>query len=152
MTPPPGERLLRYVGDTVRFTLRDAQTAPSPTSGWQAKLRTNLGRAALLREEVIRAHFEKVPFAGASWRDIPMRWENGGWSLTLPLTEVGFFKAKAYLIDPQGYQVWPDGPDFGVSIHPDAYRTANTIYCAFPRLFGAGKAAAATRIPNSKRR
>ncbi len=147
MTPSPGERLLRFVGDTVRFTLRDAQTVPSPASGWQAKLRTNLGRAALLREEIIRAHFENVPFAGASWRDIPMCWENGEWSLTLPLTEVGFFKAKAYLIDPQGYQVWPDGPDFGVSIHPDAYRTANTIYCAFPRLFGASKIAAATADP-----
>jgi len=145
MTPPVGERLLRFVGDTVRFALRGGRAGQSLKSGWQARLRTNLGHAALLREEIIRARFENIPFAGASWRDLPMRWENGEWVLTLPLTEVGFFKAKAYLIDPRGYQVWPEGPDFGVSVHPDAYRTANTIYCAFPRLFGASRAAASTR-------
>ncbi|MBI3876383.1 MAG: amylo-alpha-1,6-glucosidase, partial [Verrucomicrobia bacterium] len=144
MTPPTGERLLRYVGDTLRFTLRGASPEQSPANGWQAKLRTHLGRAAALRDEIIQARSQGVPFAGASWRDLPMRWEDGEWTLTLPLAEVGFFKAKAYLIDPKGYQVWPDGADFGVSVHPDAYRTANTIYCAFARLFGENKTASST--------
>jgi hypothetical protein len=141
MNPPPGERLLRFVGDTIRFTLRPAGVGQAPHHRWQAKLRTNLGRAELLREEIIKARFKGVPFAGASWRDIPMRWEDGEWTLTLPLTETGYFKAKAYAIDPQGYQVWPDGADFGLSVHPDQYRSANTIYCAFPRMFGPNKTA-----------
>jgi len=68
-----------------------------------------------------------------------------GWSLELPLAEPGYFKAKAYLLDPRGWQHWPEGPDVGVSVHPDCYRTANTIYCVFARLFGATRTAANTR-------
>ena len=34
---------------------------------------------------------------------------------------------------------WPTGPDAGISVHPDSYRTANTIYCAFARLFRRNK-------------
>ncbi len=60
----------------------------------------------------------------------------GGWELELPLVEPGFFKAKPYLVDPRGWQHWPEGPDAGIAVHPDAYRTGNTIYCAFARLFG----------------
>src|SRR6185295_7371390 len=63
----------------------------------------------------------------------------GAWTVSLSLTEPGFFRAKAYAIDPLGRQHWPEGHDFGVSVHPDAYRTANTIYCAFPRMFGPSK-------------
>ena len=81
-----------------------------------------------------------------------MQAKDGEWSLELPLAEAGYFKAKAYLIDPQGWQHWPDGPDVGISVHPDSYRTANTIYCAFTRLFGAPRTAAAHgRTKNWKR-
>ena len=61
------------------------------------------------------------------------------WEVEFPLAEVGYFKAKAYLADAQKWQHWPDGPDAGISVHPDFARTANTIYCAFTRLFGATK-------------
>ncbi len=71
--------------------------------------------------------------------------------LELPLTEPGYFKAKAYLIDPQGWQHWPDGPDVGISVHPDAYRTANTIYCAFTRMFGGTRTLAQARRTKSWR-
>jgi len=143
MTPAVGERLQRFVGDRVSFGLkdRDGQGAPE---GWTAKLRTNLGRAALLRREIVQAHTGGLSQAGASWRDLPMRREGGGWALDLPLAEPGFFKAKAYLIDPRGWQVWPSGPDFGIAVHPDSYRTANTIYCAFARMFGSSRAAVST--------
>ena len=143
MTPAPGERQLRFVGDHVRFVLKD-QHGRRPPPGWSARLRTNLGRADVLRREIIQSHTRGLPLAGASWRDLPMREENGEWSLDLPLAEVGYFRAKAYLIDPNGWQHWPDGSDAGISVHPDSYRTANTIYCAFPRLFGASKTAATT--------
>ena len=74
--------------------------------------------------------------------------KNGdGWQIELPLAEAGYFKAKAYLLDPKGWQHWPDGPDVGISVHPDFARTANTIYCAFTRLFGATR-----NLPSAARR
>ncbi|HXJ62093.1 MAG TPA: hypothetical protein VNU68_36100, partial [Verrucomicrobiae bacterium] len=141
MTPGPGERLVRFVGDQLSFSLSFAQGTPLPED-WQARLRTNLGRGDTLRREILQAH---APGNGrrlalASWRDVPMQCRNGIGSLSFSLTEPGFFKAKAYAIDPRGRQYWPDGPDFGVSVHPDAYRTANTIYCAFTRMFGETRA------------
>ena len=143
MSPAPGERKLRFVGDTLRFVIKDRDARRA--RGWQARLRTNIGRAEALRREILQAHTSGIPVGGASWRDLPMREENGEWSLELPLAEVGFFKAKAYLLDPKGWQHWPEGRDVGICVHPDSYRTGNTIYCAFPRLFGAAK----TAIENS---
>ena len=141
MDPAPGERLLRFVGDRVRFTLRDGGGHP----GWRALLRTNLGRAATLRREIIAAHAGGAVPAGASWRDLPMQKTGDDWQIELPLAEAGCFKAKAYLLDSKGWQHWPDGPDIGISVHPDFVRTANTIYCAFTRLFGATKNLPSTR-------
>ncbi len=135
MSPAPGTRVVRHAGDTLTFTL----TAPNggAPDGWQARLRTNLGRADRVREEILQSHFEKLPLAGAAWRDLPLQpTPDGNWTLTIPLTEVGYFKAKAYAIDPRGFQHWPDGPDIGISIQPAWTRTANTVYCAFPRMFG----------------
>ncbi len=105
--------------------------------GWRARLRTNIGRAVRLREEIVRSHFERIPLAGASWRDLPMAIHGDRAVLSLPAAEVGFFKSKAYLLDPEGFQHWPPGADAGVGVHPSWTRTANTIYCAFPRMFGA---------------
>ena len=62
--------------------------------------------------------------------------DGAGWSLDLPLAEPGYFKAKAYALDPRGWQRWPEGPDVGISVHPNKYRTSNILYCAFTRLFG----------------
>ncbi len=135
MEPATGGRLVRFVGDRVRFTLRDGDGG----NGGRALLRTNLGRAAALRREIIAAHAGGPVHAGASWRDIPMQRNGGLWQIELPLAETGFFKAKAYLLDPKGWQHWPEGPDAGLSVHPDFARTANTIYCAFARLFGPTK-------------
>src|SRR5437763_15942048 len=108
MSPAPGERLLRFVGDTIRFTLRTVEGQPLPP-GFQARLRTNLGRAALVQREVVQSYSAKIPIAGGSWRDVPLREEQGQWTIELTLTEVGFFKAKAYALDPAGHQYWPEG-------------------------------------------
>ena len=67
-----------------------------------------------------------------------------GWELKLPMAEVGHFKAKAYLLDQKNWQIWPEGADVGICVHPDFARTANTIYCAFTRLFGRTKSEAGT--------
>ncbi len=145
MSPAPGERMVRFVGDKLHFTLQGGHGHPLPP-GVNARLRTNLGRAATIRREVIESYAGRIPLAGASWRDIPFDHTNDGWVIDLALTEVGFFWAKAYAIDAEGRQYWPDGADVGISVHPCAYRTANTIYCAFPRMFGAGKSATTTSI------
>ncbi len=138
MSPAPAERLLRFVGDSVRFSLRD-DANPNTKNGCRGFLRTNLGRAAARRREIIAAHAGGAAFAGESWRDLPMLNRDGVWEIELPLAEVGYFKAKPYLADEKKWQHWPDGPDAGISVHPDFARTANTIYCAFTRLFGASK-------------
>ena len=140
MYPAPGDCLKRFVGDRVRFVLTDSG-GQGVVKGWRARLRTNLGRAEVLRREIIQAHAKGLPLAGASWRDLPMNAQSDGWHLELPLTEVGFFKAKAYLVDSRGWQHWPLGDDVGISVHPDGYRTANAIYCAFTRMFGETKSA-----------
>jgi starch synthase (maltosyl-transferring) len=140
MSPAPGERLVRFTGDKIIFQLQ----ADAPKH-WQARLRTNLGRAAARRREIIAAHANSGGAApNSSWRDVPMRRTAAGWEIELPLAEVGFFKAKAYLLDEKNWQHWVDGPDAGISVHPNFARTANTIYCAFTRLFGATKNLAST--------
>ncbi len=151
MNPAPGERVLRFVGDQVQFSLRPEDGTPLPP-GWRAFLRTNLGRAAMVRQEIVQACMGRIPLAGASWRDIPLTPTDHGWQLEMPLHEVGYFKAKAYAVDEKGWQHWPDGPDAGICIHPDYYRTANTIYCAFTRLFGATKSARQARDPVAETR
>jgi predicted glycogen debranching enzyme len=138
MTPAPGERLLRFVGDKILFTLRVEKNSAAQKNVC-AFLRTNLGRAAELRREIISAHAGGAAAAGASWRDLPMQKIPDGWQIELPLADVGYFKAKPYLLDGKNWQHWPDGSDVGISVHPDFARTANTIYCAFTRLFGATK-------------
>jgi predicted glycogen debranching enzyme len=161
MTPAPGSRIVQYVGDRLRFTLSlDPQERmrsrgdrpPGAGDGFRALLRTNLTRGARAREETVAlsgsASADPRTFAGASWRDIPLVPAGGGWELDLPLTEVGCFRAKAYLLDPRGRQHWPEGEDVGISVHPDHLRTGNTIYCAFPRMFGPGRAERSTRRPD----
>jgi predicted glycogen debranching enzyme len=142
MSPAPGERLVRHVGDSIRFSIA-GMPAPQPSHGWRARLRTTLCRGQALREEIIRAHTERVPPFGASWHDVPLDWDGSTWSRELVLTEVGYFPAKAYLVDSHGFQHWPEGPDFGLSVHPDWCRSANLLYCAFVRLFGESRSAAA---------
>ena len=138
MTPAPAERLLRFVGDKIRFKLRDEKNSAAQKN-LRAFLRTNLGRAAARRREIISAHAGGATFAGESWRDLPMQKNGDVWEIEIPLAEAGYFKAKAYLLDEKKWQHWPDGSDVGISVHPNFARTANTIYCAFARLFGATK-------------
>lgn len=144
MTPAPGERILRFVGDVAHFTLRSS--SPDLIPGGKAILRTNLGKATRLRKEIIESYAGKRPLSVAFWRDIPMnRQADGSWSLELPITEPGYFKAKAFFVDSFGQQIWPDGPDAGLCCHPNSHRTGNTIYCAFTRMFGPTKAERITR-------
>ncbi len=148
MTPLPGTRVVHYTGDRIRIEL----SHPAPgSSGWQGRLRTNLTRAEQTRREVIglasAQSAETATFAGAAWRDIPMKPTAAGWEVDFPLCEVGYFRAKAYCLGPEGQQHWPEGQDMGISVHPDHLRTGNTIYCAFPRMFGETRDRVSTRQP-----
>lgn len=134
MEPATGERLLRFVGDRLCFRLKLSQGGVSGKA--TAYLRTTLGRAALLRREVLGGHGSDVAVDGTAWRNVPMRRVADGWEVSLTLTEAGYFRAKAFVVDERGFQVWPAGEDTGVTVHPNPVRTANTIYCAFTRLFG----------------
>ena len=149
MYPGPGERLSRFVGDRVRFSLRNAESSVQP-KGWQAALRTNLGRAARMRDEFITSVQARRPPTHLAWRDIPLTWQDGEWAVELPVTEVGYFQAKAYARDPNGWQHWPEGADIGIAVQPNTCRTANTIYCAFTRMFGPSKTATQTLNPASQ--
>jgi predicted glycogen debranching enzyme len=134
MDPPSGERLLRFVGDRLRFRLRVSDGAVPERA--TAYLRTTLGRASLVRLEVLGGHGQDQAVDGTAWRNVPMHRTEGGWELTLTVTEAGYSRAKAFVLDEQGFQVWPAGEDVGITVHPSSVRTANTIYCAFTRLFG----------------
>src|SRR6266487_5461356 len=70
MIPGPGERLVRFVGDQLSFRL--SLGGGGLPEGWQARLRTNLGRGETLRREIIHAHTGQLKLANASWRDVPM--------------------------------------------------------------------------------
>ena len=151
MSPAPGERILRFVGDKIRFEIRNGNglsrqngAALEEGKDLRAFLRTNLGRAAARRKEIISAHAGHVASAGISWRDLPMQRNDDGWEIEISLAEAGYFQAKPYLLDEKKWQHWPEGSDIGISVHPDFARTANTIYCAFTRLFGATKNLAST--------
>lgn len=165
MTPAPGGRVLLFVGDRLAVSLQWGDGSQLP-KGWRAFLRTNLGRAEALRKEIINkwrvqnaeCKVEVVPggdeaaLTDNSWHDIPLEAAGSGatatmWHRELCLTETGYFKAKAYAVDERGRQHWPEGPDLGISVHPDRYRSANTIYCAFVRMFGATRTARATQAP-----
>ena len=67
MTPAPGDRLQRFVGDRLHFALKD-RDGRGAAKDWRAVLRTNLGRAEVLRREIIQAHTQGLPLAGAANR------------------------------------------------------------------------------------
>src|SRR5687768_3837669 len=95
MTPAPGERVLRFAGDRIPFSLawNDGRALPA---GWKARLRTNLGRGAALRREIIDGLAELAPPAGSrAWHDIEMEGAGTLWHRELALTEPGYFSAKA---------------------------------------------------------
>ena len=112
----------------------------------RALLRTNLTRAARAREETIglsgAASSDPRTFAGAAWRDIPLAPGDGRWELDLPLTEVGYFRRQGLLPGRPGPAALAGRRRRGHRRHPDHLRTGNTIYCAFPRMFGPGESRA----------
>ena len=137
--PRPGSRQLHFVGDTLTFHLR----VPEAWDG-QAWLRTSLGHGRSVRREIIRQVDRAENPLGRCWYDIPMTAVGSGhFRLTVALTEVGHFEAKAYFLSQDRTDpLWPPGTNTAVNVAPADTVCANIIYNAFVRQFGPNKSGA----------
>jgi len=131
--PTPGTQFIRYQGDALALSLE----LPAPQVG-AAWVRTNLGRADMRHTEIVQHVENDEPILAHDWHDIPMsNAEPGRYSLSLALTEVGRFEAKAFFLpDGSDEPVWPEGDNVVIKVEPGAYCCANSIYTAFVRQFG----------------
>jgi predicted glycogen debranching enzyme len=135
--PIPGTRMIRFCGNLLTFTLR----LPQSQSG-NAWVRTNIGQAKIVRNEIIREVEKSEPPLGRAWFDIPMkRMDDHRFEATLPLYEVGHFEAKCFFLkEGEAQPVWPPGPNTAVNVESADACCANIIYNAFVRQFGPNKA------------
>jgi len=132
-SPSPGSQHILHTGDTIEFTLQGDQ--PLNGTAW---LRSNLGNAATRRMEIMQHTLRQQPFLDLDWHDMPMRRVNErSFRITIPLTEVGFFQAKAFLL-PEGTDQphWPEGANAAIKVEPAEWVASCTMYTAFVRQFG----------------
>ncbi|MBO5958561.1 MAG: glycogen debranching enzyme N-terminal domain-containing protein, partial [Lentisphaeria bacterium] len=135
--PETGKHLVRYTGDTIEFRVQlTGRIVPG-----KAFLCTNLGNAALRRNEIIQEVEERITAGGADWSDLPMEKINDyTFSIRLALTEPGHFECKCSFIPDDGSEtVWAEGHNVHVNVEPAAYCCSNSVYCAFVRQFGENK-------------
>jgi predicted glycogen debranching enzyme len=132
-TPAPGDRLVCHRGDLLEFRLHFAVGGKG-----RAWLRTNLGRAAIRRREIIEHVEAGQAILARDWCDIPMRRTGEHtFAIVMPMAEVGAFQAKAYyMADGINEPVWPDGPNTGIKVEPAGTVAGNMVYTAFVRQFG----------------
>ncbi|MBW2099501.1 MAG: glycogen debranching enzyme N-terminal domain-containing protein [Deltaproteobacteria bacterium] len=145
--PEPGKRLLKFRGDTQTFKL----SLPRKEKG-NAWLRTNIGYADIARKEIVREVNHDEPLLGRDWFDIPMkRLDNQHFKLTLPLCDIGHFKAKClFLKEGESDPLWPEGKNTVINVEPADTCCANTIYNTFVRQFGPNKSGASIPTPSEK--
>jgi starch synthase (maltosyl-transferring) len=135
--PAPGTRMVRFCGDLLNFTLRLPQSEAG--TAW---VRTNIGQATIIREEIIREVEKNETPLGRAWFDIPMqRIDDRSFQVTLPLYEVGHFEAKCFFLKKgEVLPTWPPGTNTTVNVEAADACCANIIYNAFVRQFGPNKA------------
>ncbi|MBW2150162.1 MAG: glycogen debranching enzyme N-terminal domain-containing protein [Deltaproteobacteria bacterium] len=134
--PAPGAHLLKFCGDTLRFSL--SVSVPRKGRAW---LRTNLGHVEITRREIIReVESDETPL-GRDWFDIPMnRIDDRQFQVTLPLYQIGHFEAKCFFLEKEAANpIWPQGPNCAINVEPADTCCANIIYNAFVRQFGPNK-------------
>ena len=139
-SPAPSSSLLRHSGDDIVFELR---VEGAPASGGRAVLRTSLGGAKRKRRELVEAMDADRPPLALDWNDVPMEEVESSagvrrFAVRLPLVDIGSFHAKACFF-PEGSDrpFWPEGGDVLVKVAPAWTVCWSSIYCAFPRQFGA---------------
>jgi len=135
--PAPGTRLVRFCGDLLHLTLQ----LPCSQAG-TAWVRTNIGYASIIRDEIIREIEEKKTPLGKAWFDLPMqRLDERRFAATLPLCEAGHFEAKCYFLkEGETQPTWPPGLNTAINVDSADACCANIIYNAFVRQFGPNKA------------
>ena len=132
-TPAPEDFLLKWRGDTLTVTLE----LDSPRRG-RAAFRTNIGGASIRRREIIDETEKGVTPLARAWTDIPLKEiAPGKFSADIVLKEVGIFSGKACFF-PEGSEIpeWPEGRNTHIKVESGDTRSANSIYCVFPRQFG----------------
>ncbi|OVE74021.1 hypothetical protein BVX94_01705 [bacterium B17] len=130
--PETGTSSVFHCGDEITFTLET--DLKKNGSGW---IRTNIGRAEIRRQEVIDHTEKNKPILSHDWYDIEMTATSSGFTITLPLTEVGRFEAKTFFLPQDSTEpVWPEGDNIVIKVEPADTICANTIYNAFVRQFG----------------
>ena len=134
--PEPGTHMVLFRGDTQAFTL----TLDRGIKG-RAWLRTNIGQARVLRREIISEIQHETPSLGRGWFDIPMETvDDACFQVTLPLSEVGHFEAKAFFLkEGDKIPMWPEGGNISLNVCPADSCCANIIYNTFVRQFGPNK-------------
>lgn len=130
--PNVGSHILAYRGDVLKITLEMRDSGEG-----EAWIRTNVGRAAKRRRELIDHVEANHPILHADWHDIRMRRENGDvYSIGLPLLETGRFEAKSFFLPAGGTEPrWPAGSNMVIKVEPSEYASANTVYTSFVRQF-----------------
>ena len=132
-TPSPEDFILKWRGDTLTVTLE----LDSPRKG-RAAFRTNIGRAAVRRREIIDETEKGLTPLARAWTDIPLKEVKPGlFQTVIRLDEVGVFSGKACFF-PEGSEVpeWPEGRNTHIKVESGETRANNSIYCVFPRQFG----------------
>ena len=132
----PG-KLVSRCGDALTVRLHGVP------SGAKAYFRTNCGMVAAHRAELIAAMEDNAPVIGRDWHDLAMLDRgNGVFELVMPLTEVGVFSGKCYIVRDKGIE-WANGDNMNFKVGAAENIAGNLIYCAFVRQFGKNKNRAA---------
>ncbi|MCQ2352289.1 MAG: glycogen debranching enzyme N-terminal domain-containing protein [Victivallaceae bacterium] len=128
-------RKIFFVGDRVTIKL----TGIGGKTEGKAVLRTNLGRAAEHRLEMMLEATDGIPVSGLDWNDIELVRDGDTASVTLGLPEVGVFEAKCCFIPSDGSPIiWAENENFFLKVEAAESVCGNSIYSAFVRQFGAG--------------
>ena len=146
--PEAGCHLQRFCGDTIEFRL----TGSEPLKG-RAFICTNVGNAAIHRDEIILQAERRLNPIGQDWNNIPMqRVDEYTFRVRLALSEVGHFECKCGIVDDDSNTTWVKGDNMHLNVMAAAYCSSDTVYCAFVRQFGPNKARAASALPPGGKR
>ena len=88
--PAPGSHVLACAGDMLEISLRISEHRAG-----DAFFRTNLGQAAMRRQEIIEHTEADIPPLARDWQDIPMHAiGHGVFTARIPLLDVGCSRAS----------------------------------------------------------
>ncbi|MBE6367140.1 MAG: glycogen debranching protein [Lentisphaerae bacterium] len=132
------QRRIFYAGESVTLFFENSCDFPPG----RAFLRTNLGMAAVRRNEIINQVENNQRPAGRDWQNIQLRAVSPRrFELELMLTENGVFELKPCFIPHQSNAplLWPEGDNLKIKVEAAENVGANLMYTAFVRQFGPNK-------------